>query len=155
MQTQLHTERLLLRLPTADDVLHLAELLDGEPDWLDRALSAWRETGRGMYAVCTRDENAIVVGIAGFVRQPPRRPPGLAEIAWHVVPVQRRRGYATEAAAAVIQAAWAAGDSTVLALIASVNVPSIGVASKVGLRHLMDLAFGSLQVEVWCATRTP
>jgi RimJ/RimL family protein N-acetyltransferase len=60
-------------------------------------------------------------------------PTGLVEVGWHLHPDHQGRGYATEAAGAVLDAAPAAGIEEVLALIDLDNVPSQRVALRLGM----------------------
>jgi RimJ/RimL family protein N-acetyltransferase len=61
-------------------------------------------------------------------------PAGLTEVAWHLHPDQQRQGLATEAAAAVLAMASAAGFGQVLALTDLDNVRSQAVAARLGMR---------------------
>lgn len=57
----------------------------------------------------------------------------LVEVGWHVSSAVRRRGYATEAAEAVRDAACRRGVEHLIAIIRPDNVASQGVATKIGL----------------------
>ncbi|MGH3153000.1 MAG: GNAT family N-acetyltransferase [Streptosporangiaceae bacterium] len=59
---------------------------------------------------------------------------GLIEVAWHLHPDHQGRGLATEAAAAVLAVAAAAGIEQVLALTDLDNVRSQAVATRLGMR---------------------
>ena len=69
---------------------------------------------------------------------------GLIEMAWHLHPDHQGRGLATEAAAAVLAAAAAAGIEQVLALTDLDNVRSQAVAARLGMRDegVTDRWFG-------------
>ena len=71
-------------------------------------------------------------------------PDGLIEVAWHLHPDHQGRGLATEAAAAVLAAAAAAGIEQVLALTDLDNVRSQAVATRLGMRDegVTDRWFG-------------
>ena len=60
-------------------------------------------------------------------------PTGLVEVGWHLHPDHQGRGYATEAAGAVLDAAPATGIDEALALIDLDNVPSQRVARRLGM----------------------
>jgi RimJ/RimL family protein N-acetyltransferase len=60
-------------------------------------------------------------------------PTGLVEIGWHLHPGHQRQGLATEAAAAVLAAAAAAGIDQVLALTDVDNAASQAVATRLGM----------------------
>ncbi|MFF0516865.1 GNAT family N-acetyltransferase [Streptomyces sp. NPDC004250] len=76
---------------------------------------------------------------AGFVGDVYVRPfaeiPGEQEIGWHVSRPHWGRGYATEAAAAAIRYAHAAGVSRLVALIDPDHQASLRVAEKAGLLY--------------------
>jgi RimJ/RimL family protein N-acetyltransferase len=55
------------------------------------------------------------------------------EVGYHVVPEQRRRGYATEGARAVRDCAASHGVEHLIALIRPENAPSQGVARALGM----------------------
>lgn len=57
----------------------------------------------------------------------------LIEVGWHVRPAARRRGYATEAAVAVRDAAHGAGVEHLIAIVRADNRASQAVARKIGL----------------------
>jgi RimJ/RimL family protein N-acetyltransferase len=57
------------------------------------------------------------------------------ELAYHVVPSAQRRGYATEAAAALLDVAWDAGLDHVVAVAMEGNAASRRVMAKLGMRY--------------------
>jgi RimJ/RimL family protein N-acetyltransferase len=61
-------------------------------------------------------------------------PTGLTEVGWHLHPGYQGKGFATEAAAALLQAAATAGIREVLALTDLDNTPSQAVATRLGMR---------------------
>ena len=61
-------------------------------------------------------------------------PTGLTEVGWHLHPGYQGRGLATEAAAALLQAAADAGIRDILALTDLDNKPSQAVAARLGMR---------------------
>jgi RimJ/RimL family protein N-acetyltransferase len=84
-------------------------------------------------AMVRRDDGAAV-GHCGF-----HGPPaviGRAEIGFTVFSAYRRRGYATEAAAALIAWAYAKGAHRVLAGVAAMNRPSLALVGRLGFRHM-------------------
>jgi len=61
-------------------------------------------------------------------------PTGLTEVGWHLHPGYQGQGFATEAAAALLRAAAAAGIREILALTDLDNTPSQAVATRLGMR---------------------
>ncbi len=70
-----------------------------------------------------------LVGIAGY-KGPPSE--GVVEIGYSIVPSWRRRGLATEACGALIEAAWQRGANVVVAHTLPHLEASIGVLRKLG-----------------------
>lgn len=105
-----------------------------QPDLLD-LLPLQARSGRfGIWVVIER-ETGTVVGDVGFVGPPDEA--GAVEIGYSVVPDRRRRGYATEAAAALV--AWALAQPGVSAVAARCdrdNGASIRVLERVGFRRI-------------------
>ena len=81
------------------------------------------------YIVFVAAPSPVVVGIAGY-KGPPAD--GVVEIGYSVVPSWQRRGVATEACAALIEAAWRRGAQVVVAHTLPHLLPSIGVLRKLG-----------------------
>jgi ribosomal-protein-alanine N-acetyltransferase len=98
---------------------------------LPRQAAASPETERfGIWVIVERD-SGTVVGDAGFHGPPDDR--GTIEIGYFVVPGRRRRGYATEAAGALVE--WATAQPPVRSIVAGCardNVPSICTLERVG-----------------------
>ncbi len=57
------------------------------------------------------------------------------ELAYELLPAARGRGYATEAARAVLDAAFATGRTRIWATVGPWNAPSLRVLEKLGFRH--------------------
>ncbi len=58
------------------------------------------------------------------------------EIGWHLHPDAWGAGYASEAAAAVLEEAWAAGLERIVAVTNPANLASQAVCRRIGMRHL-------------------
>lgn len=108
-----------------------------QPDLLDvlprQARFGPEEAGWGIWAIVVRDER-LVVGDAGFFGPP--ADDGSIEIGYGIVPSHRRRGYATEAATALIE--WALRQPGVQSIVAGCdadNEGSIGTLGRVGFRQ--------------------
>ncbi|PKH43392.1 Protein N-acetyltransferase, RimJ/RimL family [Nocardioides alpinus] len=84
----------------------------------------------GLWVVETHDGE--FVGDCGLTVQDVEGTPHV-EVGYHVMPGLRRHGYATEAATAVRDCAAAAGIEHLVALIRPENLPSQGVARKLGM----------------------
>src|SRR3954471_19940497 len=131
---------------TADDLDALTAVL-GAPDpvrprrrirtradaerWIAWNRRNYAEHGFGLWAVETHDGR--FVGDCGLTMQDVEGELHL-EVGYHVALDLRGRGLATEAAAAVRQAAADAGERHLVAIIRPDNLPSQRVAQKVGLR---------------------
>jgi RimJ/RimL family protein N-acetyltransferase len=92
--------------------------------WLEARLGEARTGSPGYFVVF--DHTAAVVGLCGFIPRDER-----LEIGWAIRHPHWGRGYASEAAAAVLAQA---GDASVFAAIRPGNAASIRVAEKIGLR---------------------
>jgi RimJ/RimL family protein N-acetyltransferase len=108
-----------------------------QPDLLDvLPLQASASPGSepfGVWAMIER-ETATVVGDIGFTGPPDHA--GAIEVGYSVIPIRRRRGYATEAAHAIV--AWAVDQPEVKAVLArcdSDNLPSIRILERIGFRR--------------------
>jgi [ribosomal protein S5]-alanine N-acetyltransferase len=143
----LETDRLLLRDLTLDDCPHLDEILgDAETmrhyprpytfreveAWIVRNLERYRDYGFGLWAVI-RKEDGKFVGQCGLVPQDIEGTHEI-EVGWHVNRAFWRRGYASEAAAAVRDYAFdVIGLPRLVSLVLPANVQSQGVARKIGM----------------------
>jgi [ribosomal protein S5]-alanine N-acetyltransferase len=86
----------------------------------------------GVWVMIER-QTTVVVGDVGFMGPPED---GLVEIGFSVIPDRRRRGYATEAARALVD--WALGEPGIRGVIArcdASNEASIRVLERAGLRR--------------------
>ncbi len=145
---RLLTERLLLRQPTTEDAAFLLGLLN-EPSFLrfvgDRgvrseeqareylrqgAMASFENNGFGFFVVERREDRAVI-GICGLVDRP-----GLddVDIGFALLPEHWRKGYAYEAAAAVLEHARSTLElQRIVAITAETNEASIGLLEKLGL----------------------
>jgi RimJ/RimL family protein N-acetyltransferase len=99
--------------------------------WIAWNQENYRTYGFGLWALETRDGR--VVGDCGLTMQDVEGEL-LLEVGYHIALDLRGVGLATEAATAVREAAAAAGEPHLLAIIRPDNVPSQRVAEKIGLR---------------------
>lgn len=148
METILETPRLLLREMTLGDLDFLARML-ADPEvmryypkpldreesaaWLDRQLDRYASHGYGFWLVVDR-ASGEPLGQTGLI--PPRGIEGADEtdLGYLIHRPYWRRGFATEAAAACRDYAFdVLGRPRLICLIRPENVPSQGVARKIGL----------------------
>jgi RimJ/RimL family protein N-acetyltransferase len=155
----IETERLLLRKPRVEDAADLAvayadpevmrfmgdgstttlaELEKEIEQWLER----WDSWGLSLCSL-ERREDGRVVGRVGFLRWDPETwmvGGTETEIGWLVAREHWGQGYATEAALALRDWAFAErGVTRLISLISHENAGSIRVAEKIGERHERDV----------------
>ena len=139
------TARLRFREMTDDDLDEMTAVL-GAPDparptrrlrtradaerWIAWNIQNYAEHGHGLWAVETHDGE--FVGDCGLTIQDVEGEP-FVEVGYHVKLELRSQGLATEAAAAVRDAASDAGIQHLVAIIRPENTPSQRVAQKIGL----------------------
>ena len=144
---QLETERLLLRVPTADDFEPLAaiygdaqtmEFIGGamDKDFVWRTLATfighWCMTGYGLFSAIEKSTGAFV-GRAGIIN--PHGWPA-PEIGWVIARERWGEGFATEAARAILEHEVARIRPTrLISLVDERNERSRRVAEKLGARN--------------------
>ncbi|WP_231486880.1 GNAT family N-acetyltransferase [Candidatus Blastococcus massiliensis] len=147
----LRTERLLLRAWTTDaaDLARLADIY-GRPEvtrWLggppsvppDELVARWAEVHAaddrfGCWAIQPAPGEAGPAGT--LLLKPLPNGVGEVEVGWHLHPDSWGRGYATEAAAAVIDRAFQRGLPEVYAVVRPANEPSLAVCRRLGMAPL-------------------
>jgi RimJ/RimL family protein N-acetyltransferase len=93
----------------------------------------WNRSGWGLWSLDEREGGRLAgtVGLFPLAREGPE-----IELAYHVVPSRGGRGYATEAGAALLEAAWRETDlDHVVAIAFPENRASIRVMEKLGMTH--------------------
>jgi RimJ/RimL family protein N-acetyltransferase len=147
---RLETERLTMRRLTLDDAeLMLAVWNDpafvkyvGDrgvytPEQAQETLKSgafklYEKYGYGPFRVALRQDDRAI-GTCGLFRREGFDDP---DIGWSVLPEYCGKGYAFEAAGAVLAYAWhGVGLRRLTAFISAQNTPSIGLAEKLGLRY--------------------
>jgi RimJ/RimL family protein N-acetyltransferase len=103
----------------------------GPAGWIDWNRRNYTDHGFGLWVVETHGGDFI--GDCGLTMQDVDGE-WFVEAGWHIRSAARRRGYATEAATAVREAARGAGIAHLIAIIRPDNVASQGVAAKIGLQ---------------------
>ncbi|MCC2617910.1 GNAT family N-acetyltransferase [Aestuariibacter halophilus] len=151
--TILETSRLLLRHLTLDDAAFI-HALQRDPDWIrnigDRGvrdeetardylqkgpLTHYRQPPLGLKCVVQRHDS-VPVGLCGLLQRPNLDSP---DIGFAFLPEYRGKGYAFEAAQAVIDEAVARfGTAEILGLAAPHNGASIKVLQRLGMSHCDD-----------------
>ncbi len=100
--------------------------------WIERNRARFERDGLGLWAI-TLGATGEVVGDCGAVAQTVDGADEL-ELGWHLHPAHQGRGYATEAAAAWRDHAFAfTGRDRLISLILEENVPSRRVAERIGM----------------------
>lgn len=145
----LETTRLVLRRFTLDDAPFVFEMVN-DPAWLehigdrgvrtlddarayirDRTLAMYDRMGFGMYVV-TLKATGEAVGACGLVK---RDSLDDVDIGFAFLPAYRGKGYAVEAAAAVLDYGIRAfGMKRIVAIVSAANHRSIRVLERIGLR---------------------
>jgi RimJ/RimL family protein N-acetyltransferase len=143
---------LALRLVT--DRLELTPQIDDDAAWMTELLNA-RDDGRTWtvedalekIAMMRRTIATLGIGVLVLRRRADGEPLGYCglvvgrctaaepEVAYELLPRFHGQGYATEAARAVVDAAFATGRRRLWSTIGSWNAPSLRVAEKVGFRR--------------------
>lgn len=106
-------------------------------EMLARVLELIGRTGFGFYAVTLR-ETGETIGFCGLspVRMPGIFPEGTIEIGWRIATRHQGKGYVTEAAAALIDHAFAdRGLDEVVSFAVEANVKSTAVMKRIHLRR--------------------
>ncbi len=122
------TEVVLARIEQLSD----AERAEVSPDWLARMRESPPTPWTHMFAMVERASGGVV-GSCAFKGPPDEN--GVVEIAYGVHPEQQRRGYAREAAAALVTFALGAGATLVRAHTRPENDASAGVLLACGFER--------------------
>lgn len=142
MPFHLATERLTLRPWAESDAAEFCALLaergDGTPTVehirtaITKLLAATADTGIALLPIMRREEGDFI-GYCGLIigRSTLEEP----EIAYELFQRVHGRGYATEAAAAVLEAAVATGRKRLWSTVATWNTPSLRVLEKLGFER--------------------
>ena len=108
-----------------------------QPDLLDvlplQAAASQETECYGVWVMIER-ESGSVVGDVGFIGPPDEN--GSIEVGYSVIPDRRRRGYATEAASAIVE--WALSEPGVQVVVAGCdrdNEPSIRTLERLGFQR--------------------
>ena len=141
MPLRIETERLVLTPEEARDADWLSELFNARgaqrfsvDDARERIAAMERMTAElGIGVLALRTHAGEPLGYCGIV--PGRGSLREPEIAYELLPRVHGRGYATEAARAVLEAAFATGRTRIWATVRAWNVPSFRVLEKLGFQR--------------------
>lgn len=156
MTPTIRTERLLLRPFVESDADAVLDLLGREEivrwggppepftrreqavEWIaTRPARAGEMPGAGIFAIVPDGfDHAMGLAILAPLKPSAGNTRHVHEIGWHVHPDVWRRGYAFEAATAMVRRAVEAGLDEVWAVTKPGNEPSQGVCRKLGMTHL-------------------
>jgi len=120
--------------------------------WIDRQLERYRADGHALW-IAVEKESGRPVGQVGLMRQ---RVDGAdeSEIGYLIHRPFWRRGLATEAALGVRSYAWdVLGRDRLISLVRPINVPSRGVARKLGMLPERETDFHGLPHLVFSVTK--
>jgi RimJ/RimL family protein N-acetyltransferase len=121
------TDRLGLRLLRSADAEPLREV-DSPPGWVESVAARPGDRSLTPWAIVLR-EGGVIVGYCGFFVRPVKG----TTMGYAILPEYRGRGYATEAAAAVLD--WAGRHQIdVYASVRPPNPASVRVLEKIGMR---------------------
>lgn len=137
----INTPRLRLRHHVASDLDALCDLFETDRSeymggpiprkyawrWIASEVAMWDLMGHGSWGIETHD--GAFLGQVGIMRPPhfPER-----EIGWTLLQAGEGKGYASEAAIAVLGWAWAQGYETLVSYIDPRNERSIALAERLG-----------------------
>ena len=161
------TGRLILREQTLDDTDDLAAILcdretmsfyprpftwEDARAWIERSMASYEKNGFGLWAVVLK-ETGEFVGQCGLTVQHVEDEDHI-EAGWHVNRNHWRKGYASEAGIAVRDLGFSRfGLDHVVSLIQPVNLPSAGVAAKLGMRIERQVVYKDLLHDLWAVER--
>lgn len=166
--TLLETERLLLRQLTTEDATFMFELLN-DPSFIrnigDRNIrtiddacayivngpvKSYEKNGFGLYLVILKETNESI-GICGLIRRESLED---VDIGYALLPKFWSKGYAVEAAQATkAYAKDVVGLKRLVAIVDPVNVGSIRVLEKIGLRYenMVQLSADDIELKLFGA----
>ncbi|MBT2532234.1 GNAT family N-acetyltransferase [Arthrobacter sp. ISL-48] len=118
------------------------QVMEGRPQAVER-IRIWRNMQHPVHAVWAVQLKAtgqlagtlLLKPIPASAASLPLHPSGDTEIGWHFHPDHWGCGYASEAASAVLEYAFASGLTKVVAVTAPANVASQKVCGRIGMRH--------------------
>jgi [ribosomal protein S5]-alanine N-acetyltransferase len=121
--------------------------------WIGRAIRSYEENGFGLWAMELKGTGEFV-GQCGLTVQEVEGGSHV-EAGWHVNRVHWRKGYASEAGVAVRDLGFARFDlNRIVSLILPANIPSAGVAAKLGMQVERQVVYKDLLHDLWVVHRS-
>jgi RimJ/RimL family protein N-acetyltransferase len=120
--------------------------------WVEKRMRQYREDGHALWLVEER-ATGLPVGHVGLTLQ---QVEGCLEpeAGWLIHRPYWRRGYATEAGQAAIEYGFRTFNYPhIISLIRPINLPSQGVARKLGMRIVREVMFHEFHHQVYCITQ--
>lgn len=175
--TILHTQRLRLEplndshfdgLYAINSIPEVMRYITGQPDtpelttaMIERTKTQWAERGYSWWAFIDRESGAMIG--TGCVQNIERNPVNPLELGWRLHPGHFGKGYATEAARAMMQFAFETLDAQLLCAVCHQdNAASAAVMQRLGMRFLaiehwykMDVAVYGISRAKWQAVAAP
>jgi ribosomal-protein-alanine N-acetyltransferase len=157
----IQTKRLIIRHYTPGDLRDVAPMLadprvfwwlprpldlEGSRAWLEEEI-AFARRGVGRFAVECRASGRVIGGAALTPRELPWGREH--EVGYHLAADQWGKGYATEAARAVVGEARSRGIRRVVAFVHVGNARSQAVARRLGMRLEAQIDWAGLPHDVW------
>ena len=157
----IQTERLVIRPYAPGDLRDVAAMLgdsrvfwwlprpmelEGSRSWLEEQIASARR-GEGRYAVVCRASGRVIGGAALTPRDMPWGRE--YEVGYHLAADKWGKGYATEAAGAMVQEARGNGLRRVVAFIYTKNERSQAVARRLGMTRGVRIQWAGLPHDVW------
>jgi [ribosomal protein S5]-alanine N-acetyltransferase len=161
------TKRLLIREYRPGDLGDVAVMLgdprvfwwlprpldrEGSRSWLEEQIASSRR-GDGRFAVASRATGRVIGGAALTPRDMPWGRE--YEVGYHLAAAEWGKGYATEAAQAMVDEARSRGLRRVVAFIYTKNDRSQAVARRLGMRRGPRISWAGLPHDVWSLDFAP
>lgn len=161
LRLPLQTERLVIRHYAPGDLGDVAVMLAdprvfwwlprpldmaGSRSWLEEQIASARR-GDGRFAVVCRASGRVIGGAALTPRELPWGRE--YEVGYHLAADTWGKGYATEAARAIVDEALSRGLRRVVAFIYGGNTRSQAVARRLGMRREAEIEWAGLPHDVW------
>lgn len=115
--------------------------------WLARQIREVRAAGTGIYAIVLLSTGRVIGGVSLLRRHLEGREE--IELGYHLGTAWWGSGYATEAAAAMVEEARERGLSHIVSFIHPDNTRSQRVAERLGMQRQRPIVWGGLRHDLW------